>query len=151
MGFFNRWKTKKDELAERTSGSILKAARESKKEETTGIKEEKLKRKENIIANVKTAKAKDAYKILIRPWVTEKTTHLQSVGVYCFEVKVDTNKNEIKKAVEGIYGVKVAGVRIITLLGKKVRFGKIQGNRKNRKKAIVTLVKGQSIELYKNV
>ena len=99
----------------------------------------------------KESVAKNAYRVLIHPVVTEKSTYLQSEGAYIFEVFPSATKVEIKKAVQALYKVKVVGVRIVNLKGKQVRFGRMEGERKNRKKAIVTLQKGQAIELHKNV
>ncbi|OGH86072.1 MAG: 50S ribosomal protein L23 [Candidatus Magasanikbacteria bacterium RIFOXYB2_FULL_38_10] len=96
-------------------------------------------------------KFREGHKVLLRPIVTEKSTYLHSGGVYAFEVGVLATKPEIKKAVESIYKVKVVQVRVINLQGKRVRFGRMSGVRKDKKKALVTLQKGQTIELHKNV
>lgn len=99
-----------------------------------------------------TAKKKhEAFKILLRPVITEKTTYLEGGNQYCFEVSPRTNKVEIKKAVEGAFGVHVERVRIINSKGKQVRYGRMLGTRKNRKKAIVAVKKGERIELHKQV
>lgn len=159
MGIFNRWASKKenDEAKEKRAASVIKKAQEIKKEE---VKEEK-KQEAKVVKEVKKpAKAVapeqevaslDAHKVLVRPVVTEKSTYLQTNGAYVFEVFPDVTKIEVKKAVQSLYKVKVKGVRIVNLKGKQVRFGRVAGTRKNRKKAIVTLQKGQAIELHKNV
>lgn len=89
--------------------------------------------------------------ILIRPLVSEKSTYQQTEGGYSFMVQPRTNKTEIKKAVEKIFKVKVKKVRIINSAGKKVRYGKIRGQRKKQKKALVILKKGYGIEIHKSV
>jgi len=94
---------------------------------------------------------KNAYKVLFRPIVTEKGTYLASHNKYIFEVATKTNKIEIKKAIKAVYGVDVVNVNILNVSGKNVRYGKTKGRTKDRKKAIVTLPKGQSIEVYEGV
>lgn len=86
-----------------------------------------------------------ATSVLLRPIVTEKAT---LTGTYFFEVDPKTNKNEVKKAVESVYGVKPESVRIMNIRGKIVRMNYQQGKRKNWKKAVVKLPKGQTINVY---
>lgn len=93
----------------------------------------------------------DAYRILIKPLVTEKVSNLGALNKYVFAVAGGANKIEIAKAVKEIYGVKPVGVNIIKMLGKKARYGKISGKRKDWKKAIVTLPKDETIKIYEGV
>lgn len=87
--------------------------------------------------------------ILIRPIVTEKsTTHLGSEQTYAFEVGLNANKVEVKRAIEKFYDVSVAAVRTIVVRGKVKRFGRHHAKRSNWKKAYVTLAEGDSINLY---
>ena len=85
--------------------------------------------------------------ILKRPHVAEKATDLMEKNQYVFEVYPRANKTEIKKAVEGLYGVKVLGVRIINIPRKKIRVGKTMGFKGGCKKAIVRIKEGQKIEV----
>lgn len=94
---------------------------------------------------------KEAYRVLVRPLVTEKSTMLASHGKYVFSVAPKTNKIEVKKAIEALYGVKVDGVNILNQRGKIVFFAGKMGKRKNVKKAIVTLAKGQKITVFEGV
>ena len=64
---------------------------------------------------------------------------------------LDSNKIEIAKAVEEIYGIKPTAVNVIKTDGKKVRRGKYTGTRKDWKKAMVTLPKGKTINIYEGV
>jgi len=95
---------------------------------------------------------KDPNLILLRPWVTEKSNILQTINEknpkYVFEVSDDSNKIEIRNAVEKIFNVKVKSVNTINVKGKlkKVRFK--EGKKKDRKKAIITLKEGFKIELF---
>lgn len=93
--------------------------------------------------------------ILKKPLVTEKVSALNESGKYGFIVDLNANKVEIKKAVEKQYGVNVAKVNTMTLMGKlKVRYTKagiLSGRKASYKKAIVTLAEGEVIDFYSNV
>ena len=88
------------------------------------------------------------YNVLRRPVVTEKTSVLQELrNQYAFEVAPDTNKVEVRKAVETLFNVKVMKVNIVRLPGKHRRtFGR-PGETRPWKKAVVTLKKGDTIEM----
>jgi large subunit ribosomal protein L23 len=92
-----------------------------------------------------------AYRVLTKPMVTEKATNLGSSNQYVFMVGIDTNKIEVAKAIQEVYGVKPISVNIIKVKGKKVNRGRITGKRKDFKKAIVTLKKGDTISVYEGV
>ncbi len=93
--------------------------------------------------------------ILSSPLVTEKVSALNEKGKYGFIVDASANKVEIKSAVEKMYGVNVARVNTINVLGKfKSRFtksGVLSGRKASYKKAIVTLAEGEVIDFYSNV
>lgn len=94
---------------------------------------------------------KDPRDVIIRPVVSEKSYALIESNVYTFEVHSDAAKPEIRNAVEEIFGVKVTSVNTLNRKGKSVRnrrTGKV-GSRPDRKRAIVTLVEGDSIDLFK--
>ncbi|MBA4389128.1 MAG: 50S ribosomal protein L23 [Verrucomicrobia bacterium] len=88
-------------------------------------------------------------KVIKRLYVTEKGTELsEKVGKYFFEVAHDANKLEIKKAVEELYKVGVVKVNTLQYGGKKKRLRSMKyGKRPDWKKAIVTLKKGDKIEI----
>jgi len=93
--------------------------------------------------------------ILKKPLVTEKVSALNEKGMYGFFVDINANKVEIKKAVEKQYGVTVASVNTMSVMGKqKTRYtkaGVLAGRKPNYKKAIVTLAQGEVIDFYSNV
>ena len=94
--------------------------------------------------------------ILVKPIVTEKMTDLgETFNRYGFIVKKDANKAEIKKAVEALYDVNVSSVHTMIYGGKtKSRYtksGVITGKTGAFKKAIITLVEGDSIDFYSNI
>jgi large subunit ribosomal protein L23 len=90
--------------------------------------------------------------VLKKPVINEKFAKLNQQGVYGFIVDKDANKIEIKKAVEAMFGVNVDSVNTMITIGKvknrstKTRF--ISGRKSSYKKAIVTLVKGETIDIY---
>jgi len=69
------------------------------------------------------------------------------VNQYIFKVNSNTNKSEVKKSIEGIYGVDVLSVNIIKIPHKKRRIGKTEGFRKGYTKAVVKIKEGQKIEI----
>lgn len=98
-----------------------------------------------------SAKAAAIGTVLVAPRVSEKAATLAGSGTYVFNVPVDANKVEIRKAVELLYKVNVVGVRTVRGIGKVVRRGRAVGRRNRWKKALVTLKAGQKIELYEGV
>ena len=95
---------------------------------------------------------RDARSIVRKVLITEKGTVLrETLNQYFFEVARDANKIEIKRAVEGIFNVKVADVRTMQLRGKVKRQGRWAGRRNDWKKAIVTLQPDQKIELFEQI
>ena len=94
---------------------------------------------------------RDARDVIISPIVSEKSYQLIESNVYTFLVHPDAAKPEIRSVVEDIFGVKVAKVNTLNRKGKTTRnrrTGKL-GSRPDRKRAIVTLVEGDSIDLFK--
>ncbi|MDR2813382.1 MAG: 50S ribosomal protein L23 [Prevotellaceae bacterium] len=93
---------------------------------------------------------------LIKPLITEKmTAQGDKLNRYGFIVEPRANKLEIKQAVEEMYGVKVEHVNTMNYRGKsKSRYtktGVLSGRNVHRKKAIVTLAKGENIDFYSNI
>lgn len=91
------------------------------------------------------------YEVLRRPLITEKNTALQAHGKYAFEVAGESNKQQIKEAVEKAFKVKVLAVNVMTIHGKMRRVGRRQVLTQSWKKAIVTLKPGDKIELFEGV
>jgi len=95
---------------------------------------------------------KEPRTIVRRAMISEKGTQLrEKQNGYLFEVARDANKIEIKRAIESIFNVKVDSVRTIRVHGKPKRQGRYAGHRPDWKKALVTLKKGHSIELFEQV
>ncbi len=86
--------------------------------------------------------------VLKRPYVTEKSHSLAQKGVYVFEVDIHATKTMIRRSVEQLYEVKVIKVNISNKKSLKKRFGKSVGKTAGQKKAMITLKKGQTIEIF---
>ena len=91
---------------------------------------------------------KDHRDVLIAPVVSEKSYGLLDDNKYTFVVHPDANKTEIKIAVEKIFSVKVTAVNTLNRKGKTRRTKSGLGKRKDTKRAIVTVVAGQSIDIF---
>lgn len=115
----------------------------------TALKEKNKDKEKQIVADKKTVSL--ASKILFAPVITEKSTDLAEQNKYLFKVSLRTTKSEIKKAVEREFNVHVMSVRVINISGKKVNYGRISGKHKDWKKAIITLKKGEKIDIYEGV
>ena len=94
----------------------------------------------------KSISIEKAYDIIKRPITTEKSTNLQQYNQYSFVVSKDSNSFEIKHAIEMIFKVKVKKVNTSILRGKGKTFKGQYGFRKDTKRAIVTLVEGNTID-----
>ena len=92
-----------------------------------------------------------AYNTIIKPIVTEKSTLLLENNQVVFLVDINSNKIDIKKSIELIFGVKVSAVNVIKVKGKTKRFKGTLGKRSDYKKAIISLPDGQSIDLSAGV
>jgi large subunit ribosomal protein L23 len=94
----------------------------------------------------------EVHKIIKRILVTEKSTAAKAeYNKYYFEVDRQANKVEIVNAVEKLFKVKVDNVRVLHVLGKVKRLGRITGKKSSWKKAIVTLAAGSSIEITEGI
>lgn len=89
--------------------------------------------------------------VLLRPTITEKSTLLQEEGQYTFEVARKANKTLVKQAVEQSFNVTVTGVNITVNRGKRKRYGPRIKKQPDTKKAVVTLARGDRIELIEGL
>jgi large subunit ribosomal protein L23 len=87
------------------------------------------------------------YDTILAPVITEKSTMLSEHNKVVFRVPLDATKTQVKEAVEALFKVKVAAVNTIRVKGKTKRFRGLEGKRSDRKKAIVTLAEGHSIDV----
>jgi large subunit ribosomal protein L23 len=94
----------------------------------------------------------DPRDIIIAPVVSEKSYALMEDGAYTFTVRTTANKHEIRDAVQQIFGVRVAKVNTLNRPGKRKRNRRTftYGKRPDTKRAIVTLVEGETIDLFQD-
>jgi len=139
MGIFN---FKKEADKQETKAAATKAA---------GVKAEP--KKEAAVKKIEAIDAKDKkgqpiFGVLLRPIVTERTSALNALNQYVFEVASSANKITVAKAVFFRYGIKPVRVNISNYPGHSVRYGRNIGRTKSWKKAIITLPEGKSINIY---
>jgi len=94
--------------------------------------------------------------IIIKPVITEKMTEMgEKMKRYGFIVHKKANKLQIKNAIEELYGVDVEAVNTMNYSGKiksrNTKSGVLTGRTNSYKKAIVTLVEGETIDFYSNI
>jgi len=95
---------------------------------------------------------RNPHDIIIRPIITERSMDDMAYGKYTFVVDKRTNKSEVKKAVETIFGVKVEKVSTMNMLGKIKKQGAHSGKRPDWKKAIVKLTEdSKRIEFFEGM
>lgn len=124
-----------------------KKKKEEKKIKKVETKKEKVEETKPAVSRLKKHKKIEAYRILKEPHISEKATSLNEQDKYAFKVYPKANKSEVKKAIEFLYGVRVKKVNIINIPQKKKAFRGIEGSKSGYKKAIVTLEKGDKIEI----
>jgi large subunit ribosomal protein L23 len=90
----------------------------------------------------------DPRDVLLAPVISEKSYGLLDENKYTFLVHPESNKTQIKIAVEQVFGVKVTDVNTINRQGKRKRTRGGFGKRKDTKRAIVTLVSGDRIDVF---
>jgi large subunit ribosomal protein L23 len=156
MGLFNKKTEEKKQSAVKTAkvsndkkNEKIEVEAKSMKYLYGGVETEKVKQSAKGV--IKKTVHGNAYKIIMKPLVTEKVSDLGALNKYAFAVAKNANKIEVAKAIKEIYGIKPVGVNVIRMSGKKARYGRVTGKRKDWKKAIITLPKGQTIKIYEGV
>jgi len=88
---------------------------------------------------------------LQKPIITEKAMDYASLGKYTFRVDKKSSKPQIKKAIEDNFKVKVEKINIMNYSGKERTRGRTRGRTISWKKAVITLKKGDKIEIFEGV
>ena len=128
-------------------GSIVKSTKKPK--ETTA---KKVAKKDSDVKKKQTSLiSKEALEVILKPVVSEKSAHLSDNNVLVLHVAKRANKVQIKHAFRELYNVTPKRVNILNMRGKRVRFGKSFGKRSDYKKALVSLPKGVSVDLFEGV
>ena len=88
----------------------------------------------------------NTYEIIKQPVVTEKTTKMSENNQFVFKVESTSSKENIKKAVEKLFKVKIKSINTIKIKGKTKIFKGTKGRRSDYKKAVVTLKSGETLD-----
>ena len=151
MGLFDRIRKKHEDVGKDKKPTHAKDVA-PKADEVQAV--DKLEKKEapkdekkHVKPRVLKSDTRNAHRVLIRPVLTEKTTRLTSNNQYVFAVPRGVGKIEVREAVYATYGVRPIRVTTSTVHGKLVRFGRLSGNQKTWKKAVVTLPAGKTIDV----
>lgn len=143
MGILDKFKSKKEQ---ELMGEAVEPAKVEKAE------------KAETVAKTAKSKAKKAKTVpadlsgtILRPLVTEKAAIVAHIGQYSFVVATSANRVAVRSAIKAMYGILPTSVNIQRVRGKAVRFGRSNGMRSSWKKAIVTLPKGKTIDVYEGV
>lgn len=167
MGLFDRFKSSKAQIGKDKKPKHVVAKKQSAKERA---EEEKRRQfaavpsagvpaapkaqgevKKEAVKPVSSAKRKEgsgsAYRILYRALISEKVTAMVGRNQYAFAVAPNANKVEVSRAIVALYGVRPLKVNMLNVGGKHVRYGRTEGTTKNWKKAIVTLMPGQKLNI----
>ena len=86
------------------------------------------------------------YEIVRNPLISEKSTFISQFNYYVFKVSSNSNKPEIKQAIEKLFNVKVLSVNTLNQNGKVKKFRNVKGKRSDFKKAFVKLAEGNAID-----
>lgn len=150
MGILDKFKTKKEKELNGDVVETTVVTKEEKKEKVTKAKDAK-----EVVEKPKTKKTKvipaDLSGTIVKPLVTEKAAVIAHAGQYSFIVAPNANRVAVRAAIKAMYGVLPTSVNIQRVRGKAVRFGRTLGQRSSWKKAIVTLPKGKTIDVYEGV
>lgn len=87
--------------------------------------------------------------LILRPLLSEKSSLLSEQGKYVFEIDPRANKNQVADAIGALYGEWPLEVNVVKIKGKQVRYGRLSGRTRNRKKAIITMPAGKKLDVYK--
>jgi large subunit ribosomal protein L23 len=94
----------------------------------------------------------DPHQVIVRPVISEKSYNLiETEGQYTFQVDRRANKNQIKRAIESAFDVRVDKVNTVNVKSKPKRQGLTRGRTATWKKAVVKLAEGERIELFEGV
>lgn len=163
MGLFDRFKSEKEHIGKdkKPKHIVAKTAKEKaeleKKRQFAAVPGAGTSEKAKSDSHDKKSETKQvarrkddthsAYRVLIRPLISEKSTLLGTTNQYVFVIDRRANKIEVSKAVVALYGVKPRKINVLNYAGKSLRYGKTQGTTKAWKKAIITLQSGQKIDV----
>lgn len=138
----------KSKQSDKKTAKVLPAKKQAKTDKNQDVKKENVEKTgQSSTKTSATVPGKFSYQAVRQPHISEKASYLSEKNQYTFDVSPNYNKNEIKKAVEGLYKVNVLSVNVIKIPAKKRRLGATEGFRKAYNKAVVKIKEGQKIEI----
>lgn len=146
MGILDR--VKKTKKADKPEAEAPKKAAKKVKAPAKKAEVKKETKKKNEVSAEALAKANA---VLLGPVVTEKTAYQSDRGVIVFRVAIDATRVDVRNAVHALYQVTPKKVNIMNMRGKRKRFGRVIGKRRDWKKAMVILPEGKRIDLFEGV
>lgn len=114
----------------------------------SGSKEEKSKKSKPKKLKSDT---KSAYRVLMRPIISEKGSFLAEENTYLFQVNKKATRREVANAIDAVYGIMPLKVRLVNISGKGRKYRNVQGWKADWKKAMVSLPPDKKIDLYEGV
>lgn len=152
MGIFDKIKFKKDEKGQ-TVEKAEKVGTSQTEGETTEVEKaaKVMPVAEGARTSISATNVATIGQVILRPIITEKSAHLAAENKYVFAVDSSATRVDVKTAIKAMYNVSPTSVNMTTKIGKTIRFGRREGKRKDWKRAIVTLPKGSSINVYEGV
>lgn len=155
MGILDRFKKNVSEEKAAKGTNISKASLKSGKNNSAKHASDNKKTNLNKAKKSNKQKADDRrrlsgfeYHIIQSPHVTEKGANIASENIYLFRVKKTSSKRQIKVAIQNIFGVRVTGIRTISMAGREKRRARTIGRTSSWKKAYVKIHQDDSIDLY---
>lgn len=152
MSILNKITKKKDDKKDIARKDVQKDKQKIKEKETVDkdVKEKKKNKSFQKVKKISKEKMPVHYFELIKkPHISEKALRFNSENKYVFVISQSANKSEVKKVVASLYGVIVESVNIIKVPSKPKKFKGMPGIKNGYKKAIVTLAKGNAIDIMK--
>lgn len=147
MGIMDRFKKKTTTIPAPAKAKTVSVPRKE-----AAVSDKKVTAEKSLAApSASTSASAMAYRVIVKPLVTEKSAVLQSQNQYTFVVANWASKQHIKEAVRALYQVTPVAVNVVNMQGHKTHFGRSLGKRSDFKKAIVTLAPGQSIVVHQGV
>ncbi|PIX62591.1 50S ribosomal protein L23 [Candidatus Uhrbacteria bacterium CG_4_9_14_0_2_um_filter_41_50] len=144
MALFKKKITEEDKSAKQVADVKVDPKKEVIEKKSESDKKKPAKKSEKSVA------ARGS-KILLGPVVTEKTAQMSDKNVIVFNVSTKANRIEVRNEIRAVYGVTPEKVNIINSTGKRTNFGRKEGKRIDTKKAMITLPKGKSIDIFDGV
>ena len=137
-------KAKKNDEAEKKAFAAVPSGESTK---PAVVKADKADKKAATAAPVAKASTGQSFRVLLSAIVTEKSSRQAKNSQYSFMIAPGINKTQVRDAVQHLYGIQPVAVNITNLPGKVIRYGRTYGRSATRKKAVVTLPAGKTIDV----